>query len=80
MERVATRVAKGGHHIPEDVIRRRYKKGLENFVNLFMPLCDKWIMADNSHSLPQNIAQGTKDKVEVVNKHELWKQILQYGK
>ena len=28
--RVAERVAQGGHNIPEDVIRRRYKAGLEN--------------------------------------------------
>jgi hypothetical protein len=45
-----------------------------------MPLCDEWIMADNSHSLPQNIAQGTKDKIELVHQQELWKQILEYGK
>jgi predicted ABC-type ATPase len=31
-ERVQTRVEKGGHSIPEDVIRRRYEKGLRNFV------------------------------------------------
>ena len=38
VERVRTRVAKGGHNIPEDVIRRRYSKGLWNFINLFMPI------------------------------------------
>jgi len=80
MERVQTRVAKGGHNIQEDVLRRRYRKGLQNFVNLFMPLCDKWIMADNSYSLPQSIAQGTKGETEVVHQQELWEQILEYGK
>ena len=29
--RVASRVREGGHHIPEDVIRRRFDKGLANF-------------------------------------------------
>jgi len=33
VKRVAARVASGGHHIPEDVIRRRYDRGLENFFN-----------------------------------------------
>ena len=28
MQRVAIRVAKGGHHIPDDVIERRYYKGM----------------------------------------------------
>ena len=41
VERVRTRVMKGGHNIPEEVIRRRYVKGLQNFINLFMPECDK---------------------------------------
>ena len=31
VERVAFRVTKGGHHIPKDVIERRYVKGLKNF-------------------------------------------------
>jgi predicted ABC-type ATPase len=79
IQRVQTRVAKGGHNIPEEVIRGRYKKGLQNFVNLFMPICDKWIMADNSHSLPQGIAQGTKEAVELIHQPDLWKQILIYG-
>ena len=30
--RVAERVRRGGHHIPEDVICRRYKSGLQNFL------------------------------------------------
>jgi predicted ABC-type ATPase len=29
--RVSRRVASGGHNIPEDVIRRRYQRGLLNF-------------------------------------------------
>jgi len=31
ISRVAIRVAQGGHDIPEDVIRRRFKSGLDNF-------------------------------------------------
>ena len=34
ISRVETRVKEGGHHIPEDVIRRRYKSGLKNFFQL----------------------------------------------
>ena len=32
LKRVETRVREGGHNIPEDVVRRRYKNGLGNFV------------------------------------------------
>ena len=31
VSRVARRVLQGGHNIPEDVIRRRFRAGLENF-------------------------------------------------
>ena len=36
ISRVETRVREGGHHIPEDVIRRRYKSGLMNFSTYFL--------------------------------------------
>jgi Uncharacterized protein conserved in bacteria len=50
--RVAERVRRGGHDIPEPVIRRRYKKSLYNFFNLYRPIADSWLMLDNSQ-LPQ---------------------------
>ncbi len=30
--RVASRVKKGGHNIPDDVIERRYQKGIQKFL------------------------------------------------
>lgn len=45
--RVADRVARGGHHIPEVVIRRRYTESLENLPRAIV-LCDKAIIRDNS--------------------------------
>ncbi len=47
IERVARRVASGGHSIPEDVIRRRYDRGRRNLIELYLPLCDSWIVYDN---------------------------------
>ncbi|MFN2438527.1 MAG: zeta toxin family protein [Chitinophagaceae bacterium] len=79
VERVRTRVAKGGHNIPEDVIRRRYEKGLNNFVNLFLPLCDRWIVADNSFDAPVSISRGNKTNIELIDQPELWAKILKYG-
>lgn len=80
VERVRSRVAKGGHNIPEDVIRRRYRKGLKNFVDLFMPLCDIWIMADNSFESPVPIAEGKLNAITAIQQPETWKQIINYGK
>ncbi|MBD2292720.1 zeta toxin family protein [Anabaena sphaerica FACHB-251] len=42
--RVSRRVASGGHNIPEDVIYRRYERGRKNLTDLYLPLCDTWIV------------------------------------
>ncbi len=48
IDRVATRVRHGGHFVPDDVVRRRYTRGLWNFFNLYMPIADRWYFYDNS--------------------------------
>ena len=50
--RVADRVAQGGHHIPEPVIRRRFQAGIANFDALYKPLVDAWRLYDNSGERP----------------------------
>lgn len=46
-QRVALRVASGGHNIPRDVIHRRYWRGLQNLFDIFAPIVDSWSMYDN---------------------------------
>lgn len=50
-ERVATRVASGGHSIPKDVIHRRYWAGINNLFDIFIPIVDRWSLYDNSGSM-----------------------------
>lgn len=47
VKRVADRVAKGGHGIPEEDIRRRYYQSLENLEKV-IPLCDRIKIYDNT--------------------------------
>lgn len=47
IERVTIRVKQGGHNIPEDVIRRRFAYGLQNFER-YKLLVDSWQLYDNS--------------------------------
>ena len=51
--RVAERVRRGGHHVPADVIVRRFASGLRNFTQLYAPLVDAWSLYDNSGPEPQ---------------------------
>ncbi|HET7395818.1 MAG TPA: zeta toxin family protein [Gammaproteobacteria bacterium] len=50
--RVAERVRQGGHNVPEQVIRRRFHTGLENFNKFYAPLANAWALYDNSGDLP----------------------------
>ena len=47
IERVANRVVQGGHNVPEDVIKRRFVHGRENFER-YKLLVDSWQLYDNS--------------------------------
>ncbi len=68
VERVKLRVNEGGHNIPIPIIRRRYYSGLRNLFNLYTPICDFWMIFDNSKSPSQLIAEGYNDKdVEINN-------------
>lgn len=78
IERVKQRVCEGGHSIPEDVIIRRYKLGMENLFNLFMPKVDSWSLIEN-YSVPRIIvASGGKNVSIHINNVELFNKIKQY--
>jgi predicted ABC-type ATPase len=77
VERVRERVRLGGHHVAEDVIRRRYAAGLKNFWQLYQPLADAWSVYDNSES-PKTwpIASGGRRAVLMVRDNRSWERFL----
>lgn len=54
--RVAERVRAGGHHVPDDTIRRRYARSVRNFLELYRPVVTTWQVYDNTHGGRQLIA------------------------
>ena len=48
VRRVKLRVSMGGHHVPSDVVQRRFGRSLSNFFTLYAPLADEWTLFDNS--------------------------------
>jgi len=76
IERVARRVSKGGHHIPSDVIERRYFRGIYNLYNLYMPVCDEWVLVNNMDLIPEVVAKSI-GLVKTIYIDELWKYIKQ---
>jgi len=75
IERVKERVAEGGHNIPEDVIARRYSKGIHNLVKVFVNLCDYWLIIDNSSKPYTFIAEGNENNERSIYNKQLWEQI-----
>lgn len=73
--RVTLRVSKGGHNIPADVIERRYKRGLNNFFNIYHQLADVWAFYNNSSPKPDLIAEGTANVINTVYNNDLWQNI-----
>ncbi len=61
INRVASRVANGGHNIPEDIICRRFEIGWENFQTEYKPLVNAWILFDNSGTIPFILDEGESD-------------------
>ncbi len=67
VSRVADRVRRGGHNIPEADIRRRYGRGLHNFVEVYRPLLDGWILFDNTGQTPIIIAREEAGRLDVLD-------------
>ena len=56
--RVAERVRQGGHHVPEDVIRRRFAAGRQNFEHFYRHRVHSWALYDSSTDEPALIEWG----------------------
>ena len=57
IERVKTRVLEGGHNIEVEVIKRRYKNGIKNLFEIYLPIADEVMIFDNSEGKHDLIAE-----------------------
>ena len=72
--RVKARVEAGGHNIREETVRRRYHVGLHYLFRDFMPLCDRWILCDNSN-VPFSIVAENSENGTIVRDPEVFSRI-----
>lgn len=78
VSRVADRVLRGGHSVPEVVIRRRFISGLANFFALYVPVVASWQMFDNSDAAgPRLIAEGRMGAAPTVQDQEAWQRLIE---
>lgn len=57
--RVAERVRKGGHDVPEPDIRRRYVRSIKNFWLRYRELADNWVVLYNGGTRIQDVSTGS---------------------
>lgn len=79
IDRVAKRVSRGGHHIPDDVVTRRYYRGISNLLKLYIPVCDNWMVIDNRNVYPEIIAQSS-ELGEMILNNDIWEEIISQSK
>lgn len=60
IERIAGRVTRGGHHVPDEDVRRRYERSMEN-LGRAIELADRAVITDNSSE------QGPRDVLVIDN-------------
>ena len=79
LARVADRVRRGGHDIPEKVVRRRFQKSIQNLFKLYRPLLDLWMLFDNSETEPRLIAREEVGELRVFDQ-KLFGKITKFSK
>jgi predicted ABC-type ATPase len=56
--RVAERVRQGGHSVPDTIVRRRFTSGWHNFIRVYRPMADEWVLLDSSDTPPSVVDWG----------------------
>ncbi len=70
-ERVALRVSKGGHYIPDEVIERRYVSGIKNLFE-FIEIVNDWFLYKNDNIPPELIAEGDLTTTTKIHNLDVW--------
>ncbi|MEO6320749.1 MAG: AAA family ATPase [Polaromonas sp.] len=63
MARIRERVAQGGHHVPDEDVRRRFGRARNLFWNHYLPLADNWQLFSNTGDGFDLLAAGAGDQV-----------------
>jgi predicted ABC-type ATPase len=78
IERVAERVRRGGHAIPSHELRRRYRRGINNLFDLYIPLANTWAIYDNSEQdQAALVATGVRKDPPIISRPDLWQMLLE---
>jgi predicted ABC-type ATPase len=77
-ERVRTRVLEGGHNIEQEVIERRYIKGIKYLFDIYLPIVDGALIFDNSEGKHELIADKQIDGIMNIKNKEKFNLLKNY--
>jgi len=72
--RVAGRVREGGHDVPAEVVRRRFRGGLRNLLEIYASVVDGWQVYDNSDFVAARLVAAAQGGGEpTIVDHDAWR-------
>ena len=72
VQRVAARVAAGGHNVPEETVRRRYRAGIRNFFRMYQSIVTNWALFNASGLEPKRVAERMESQPLRVYDATIW--------
>ena len=79
LSRIRERVSRGGHDVPELVVRRRFDRSTRNFLLQYRQLADSWVLFDNSGKVPSVVALADQEGVRIIERGIYFGLIKRYG-
>jgi predicted ABC-type ATPase len=79
LSRVRERVSRGGHNVPEAVVRRRFGRSITNFLARYRVLSSRWILYENSAAVPEIIASEEAGQLRVLDAKRYNDLVTRYG-
>ena len=79
IRRVADRVEQGGHNVPLDDLRRRFKVSVQNLFRIYRPVIDRWSIYDNGQHAAVLLAFGDAKTLTVVAKNAFEKVVSAFN-
>ena len=80
LSRVRDRVSKGGHDVPEVVVRRRFERSIRNFMFHYRRLADSWTLFDNSATTHSVIAYEKQGELTIIKEDLYNSLVMRYGR
>lgn len=79
LSRIQERVVRGGHDVPETIVRRRFEGSTNNYFAIYRALADSCTLFDNSGDKPAVIAIETRGRVRIIDKKTYAELLERYG-